>query len=176
MMKKIIKKTFRFFFKSENKINYKIGNLKKHNARIDALTPKFVEIGDGFVSAPGAIVLSHDASPFIHINMYRVEFTRIGNNVFLGANSVVLPGVNIGDNVIVGAGAVVTKDIANDMVVAGNPAKVMCHINEYFEKCKTRGVLFEAPASFNVMRNDGRPTPTEVTDFQDSILSKFKKS
>lgn len=154
----------------ENKAKYKIGNLKHHNARVDALTPLFVEIGDDFVSAPGAIILSHDASPFMHIGKYRVEKTRIGNRVFLGANSVVLPGVTIGDNVIVGAGSVVTKNIPSDVVIAGNPARVMCTIYEYFNKCEDKGCLFIAPSEFDIIRQDGRPSRDAIDSFQNEII------
>lgn len=149
---------------------YTIGNLKHHNARVDALTPKFIEIGDDFIAAPGSVILSHDASPFIHCGKYRVEKTIIGNKVFLGANAVVLPGVHIADNVIVGAGSVVTKDVPAGVVVAGNPAKIMCEINEYFDKCKNKGCLFKAPIEFDVILHDGRPTSREVLKFQNDIL------
>lgn len=49
----------------------------------------------------------------------------IGNNVWIGANSVILPGVNIGDNVIIGAGSVVAKNIPSNVIAAGNPCKVI---------------------------------------------------
>ena len=51
--------------------------------------------------------------------------TNIGKNCFIAPNSVILPGITIGDEVIVGAGSVVTKDIPNNVVVAGNPAKII---------------------------------------------------
>lgn len=49
----------------------------------------------------------------------------IGNNVWIGANATILPGVRIGDNVTIGAGAVVTKDVSENVVVAGVPARVI---------------------------------------------------
>ncbi|MDK0710411.1 sugar O-acetyltransferase [Clostridium perfringens] len=54
----------------------------------------------------------------------------IGNNVWIGANSVILPGVNIGDNSVIGAGSVVTKDIPSNVVAVGNPCRVLREINE----------------------------------------------
>lgn len=52
----------------------------------------------------------------------------------IGASSVVLPNVRIGNNVIIGAGSVVTKDIPDNVVCAGNPAKVICSLDEYIKK------------------------------------------
>lgn len=52
----------------------------------------------------------------------------IGDNVWIGGNAVILPGVTIGDNVVIGAGSVVTKDIPDNVVVAGNPAKNIKHL------------------------------------------------
>ena len=55
---------------------------------------------------------------------------HIGNNVWIGANSVILPGVNIGDNSVIGAGSVVTRDIPSNVVAVGNPCRVLREINE----------------------------------------------
>lgn len=60
----------------------------------------------------------------------------IGNYVYIGANALIMPGVTIGDNVLVAAGSVVTKSIPPRMVVAGNPAKIICSIDEYYERNK----------------------------------------
>ncbi|MFV0305065.1 MAG: acyltransferase [Moheibacter sp.] len=59
---------------------------------------------------------------------------KIGNNVFIYANSVVLPGVQIGDNVIIGAGSVVTKDIPSNSIAVGNPCKVIKQKEPYIER------------------------------------------
>ncbi|MBF1445483.1 MAG: sugar O-acetyltransferase, partial [Prevotella nigrescens] len=50
---------------------------------------------------------------------------KVGNNVWIGGNVVVLPGVTIGNNVTIGAGSVVTKDIPDNVVAVGNPCKVI---------------------------------------------------
>ena len=62
----------------------------------------------------------------------------MGNNVFVGFGSIILPGVTIGDNVIVGAGSVVRKDIPENSVVFGNPACVVCTTEEYINKNRLR--------------------------------------
>ena len=53
------------------------------------------------------------------------EPVTIGNNVWIGGSATICPGVTIGDNVVVGAGSVVTRDIPSDVVVAGNPARII---------------------------------------------------
>lgn len=57
------------------------------------------------------------------------EPVTIGNNVWIGGDVTILPGVTIGDNVVIGAGAVVTKSFPSDVVIAGNPAKIIKQIN-----------------------------------------------
>jgi len=149
-MKVFVKRLLVLFgFREEKVIEYKIGNVKYNNSLIDSLVPEFVEIGDNFISAPGSIILAHDASLLIRYREYRIEKTVIGNNVFLGANSVVLAGVKIGDGAIIGAGSVVTKDVESNAVVAGNPAKKISSIEVYREKCLKRNIIIPAPKSFD---------------------------
>ena len=145
---------------------YKIGNVKYHNSLVDSLVPEFVEIGDNFISAPGSIILAHDASLLRHYGEYRVEKTIIGNNVFLGANAVVLAGVNIGDGAIIGAGSVVTKDVDMNTVVAGNPAQRISTVQEYREKCQKKNVLIEAPESFNKIFKNKLLTQADIEAFR----------
>ena len=57
----------------------------------------------------------------------------IGNNVFVGTNSVILPGVKIGDNVVIGAGSIVAKDIPSNSIAVGNPCKVIKQKEPYIE-------------------------------------------
>ena len=93
-----------------------------------------IEIGDNVVMAPRAHILAHDASTGLFLGYTKVSNVKIGNNVFLGAGSIILMGVTIGDDVIIGAGSIVTKDIPSNSVAAGNPAKVICTLGEYLEK------------------------------------------
>jgi acetyltransferase-like isoleucine patch superfamily enzyme len=88
-------------------------------ANLDKRNPKGVIIGDGSYLAFGATILCHDMSR----NIRRPVI--IGKNCFIGANSMILPGVTIGDEVVVAAGAIVTKDIPNNTIVAGNPARII---------------------------------------------------
>lgn len=73
---------------------------------------------------------------------------KIGNNVYIGTNSLIMPGVTIGDNVLVAAGSVVTHSIPNNVVIGGNPAHVICSFEEYYDKNKqyntaTKGLSFK---------------------------------
>jgi maltose O-acetyltransferase len=93
-----------------------------------------ISIGDDVTLAPRVHIVAHDASTKRHIGYTKIGLVEIGNKVFIGANSVVLPNVKIGDNVIIGANSVVTKDIPSNTVALGNPARVICSISEYIEK------------------------------------------
>jgi acetyltransferase-like isoleucine patch superfamily enzyme len=88
-------------------------------ANLDKRNPKGVIIGDGSYLAFGATILCHDMSRNIR------KPVIIGKNCFIGANSMILPGVTIGDEVVVAAGAIVTKDIPHNTIVAGNPARII---------------------------------------------------
>ena len=84
-----------------------------------------VEIGEGTIIAPGVKIISanHD---FDNYNNHRKEEpVRIGENCWLGANCIILPGVKIGNRVIIGAGSVVTKSFPDNCIIAGVPAKII---------------------------------------------------
>ena len=84
--------------------------------------------------------LTHDASlkKFIGYDCNKIGRIVIGNNVFVGLKSIILPNVHIGSNVVIGAGSVVTKDIPDNSVAVGNPAKVICTCEEYINKHRER--------------------------------------
>ena len=97
-----------------------------------------IEIGDNVTMAPRVHILCHDASTKQHLDYTKIGRVTIGDNVFIGAESVVLPGVTIGSNVIVGANSTVTHDIPANSVAAGSPARVICSLEEYLRKEKDR--------------------------------------
>jgi bifunctional N-acetylglucosamine-1-phosphate-uridyltransferase/glucosamine-1-phosphate-acetyltransferase GlmU-like protein len=173
-MKKIIKKILQYLgLREEKKMEYKLGNVKYHNSLVDSLVPQFVEIGDNFISAPGSIILAHDASLLVHYGEYRVQKTVIGDNVFLGANAVVLAGVKIGDGAIIGAGSIVTKDVAPYMVVAGNPAKEISSVKAYRERCSQKNILVKAPNSFNKLFDNKLLDKSDIDAFQTACLNHY---
>jgi acetyltransferase-like isoleucine patch superfamily enzyme len=85
----------------------------------DRAHPRGIHIGPDSYVAFDAVIFSHDMTRNLRLD------TRIGARCFIGARSIVLPGVTIGDGVIVGAGSVVTNDVPDNCVVAGNPARVL---------------------------------------------------
>lgn len=97
-----------------------------------------IEIGDNVTMAPRVHILCHDASTKQFLGYTKIGRVTIGNNVFIGAESVVLPGVTIGDNVVIGANSTVTHDIPENSVAVGSPASVICSLDEYLAKEKER--------------------------------------
>lgn len=90
-----------------------------------------ISIGNDVILAPRVHILAHDASTKLFLNHTRVANVSIGNNVFIGAGSIIMPGVSIGNNVVVGAGSIVKKDIPDNSVAVGNPARIIYPLNEY---------------------------------------------
>lgn len=97
-----------------------------------------IEIGNHVTLAPRVHILCHDASTKSFLGYTKIGRVTIGDNVFIGAESVVLPGVTIGSNVIIGANSTVTKDIPDNSVAAGSPARVICSLDAYLEKERAR--------------------------------------
>jgi maltose O-acetyltransferase len=104
------------------------------NVFIDPNVPWLISIGDECTLTKGVKILAHDASIKRHLNYTKVGRVSIGRRTFIGFDSIILPGVKIGENVIIGAGSVVTKDIPDNSIVIGNPAVVICSLQEYLEK------------------------------------------
>lgn len=107
-----------------------------------------MEIGHDVIISDARILL-HDASTKMLLGYSIVGRVAIGNNVFIGADAIILPNVKIGSNVIVGAGTVVSKDVPDDSVVVGQPARVIGTYTEFkkkysdiFEKAKRGGTCY----------------------------------
>lgn len=96
-----------------------------------------IQIGDNVTLAPRVHILAHDASSFIYTHHTKVRNVIIGNNVFIGAGSIIMPGVSIVDDVVIGAGTVVYKSINQDGVYVGPALRRVYSIEQYKEKLKT---------------------------------------
>lgn len=97
-----------------------------------------IDIGDNVTLAPRVHILCHDASTKMFLNYTKIGRVTIGNNVFIGAETVVLPSVRIGNNVIIGANSTVTHDIPDNSVAVGSPARVVSSLDEYINKEKLK--------------------------------------
>lgn len=141
MLKRLLKKII-YRIRGE----YTIEQLKKMGLRVGKnfdpqlgfeLDPShcwLIDIGDNVTFAPHVQVLAHDASMHNVLGYTKIGCVSIGNGVFIGAGSIVLPNVKIGDNSIIGAGSVVTKDVPANVVCVGNPARVISTLDEFIEK------------------------------------------
>lgn len=109
---------------------------------IDTQRPHLLHIGDFVKITSGVNIICHDYSRSVlmgvpgYENIGEARETYIGDNVFIGINSIVLMGAVIGDNCIVGAGSVVSGKFESNSVIAGNPAKKICTLEEYYQRRK----------------------------------------
>lgn len=104
--------------------------------------PFLIKIGNKVTITSGVKILTHDGSTWLvhddNGNRYqKYSPVEIGDNVFVGVNSIVMPGVRIGSRVVVGAGSVVTKDIPDNSVAVGNPARVIADFDDFENKIMT---------------------------------------
>lgn len=110
--------------------------------------PYLITVGSHCQITVGTRIFTHGGGQVIR--KYQPDFdvfgkVVIGDWVYIGNNSLIMPGVTIGDNVLVAAGSVVTKSVPSGMVVGGNPAKILCTVEEYYLKnkrfnAKTKGL------------------------------------
>ena len=119
---------------SLRKRGVKIGeNVDIVGSYIDGCHGSLISIGNN-VTITGVRILAHDASTKKFLGYSKVGVVEIGDNVFIGQGSIILPNTKIGNNVIIGAGSVIAKDVPDNVVVVGNPWRVLCTFDEYIER------------------------------------------
>lgn len=100
--------------------------------------PWIITLGSNVHITQGVKFITHDGGTLVFRNLIPdLEITKpitVGNDVYIGNNVMIMPGVNIGNKVIIGAGAIVTKDIPDNSVAVGVPARVIKTADEYFDK------------------------------------------
>lgn len=93
-----------------------------------------ISIGDNCGFGDECIILAHDAMPNEYLDATKIGRVTIHESCHFGARTVILPGVTIGPRSVVGSNSVVATDIPPNTVAAGNPAKVICTMEEYLER------------------------------------------
>ena len=121
---------------------------RQQGCYIDPTHCFLIEIGNNVTFSIRVTVMAHDASTKKILGYTKIGSVTVGDNVFVGANTTILPGVKIGNNVIIGAGSVVTHSVPDNTVVAGNPAKVISSLEEYKVKWMTEGKIFDPSYRF----------------------------
>lgn len=121
-------------------VNFEKGQLHIYGKVFWGTEPWIITLGKNVYITDGVKFITHDGGTLLYRKeIPDLEITkpiRIGNNVYMGNNVILLPGVTVGNNVVIGTGAVVTKDIPDHSVVAGVPARVIKSECEYLEKLK----------------------------------------
>lgn len=135
-----------------------------NNTVIDIQNPHMLEIGNNVYITSGTKILTHDYSWVVLSGVYGeilggVGKVKIGNNVFIGVNSVILKNTEIGDNVIIGAGSIVSGKIESNSVYAGNPAKKIMTLEEYYQK-KKKNILDNGLEIYNNYYKSNKKIPT----------------
>lgn len=154
MIKKLIRKLIlRERYSSESYINYlrkkgvyvgeNVEIFRPFNTTIDVQNPHLLYIGNHVMMTGPITILTHDYSWSVLKRKYgevlgNQKMTKIGDNCFLGWGATILAGSIIGNNVIVGAGSVVSGKLENDSVYAGNPAKKIMSLEDFYKKRKSK--------------------------------------
>ena len=129
---------FIYFFNKNLFVNFigvNFGKNCRFYTRYFGSEPYLISFGNNVIVSDNVKFITHDGSYALlnkqNQRRYFISEINIGNNVFIGSSSIILPGTNIGDNVIIGAGSVVTKSIPSNTVFAGNPAKKIKTFQEF---------------------------------------------
>lgn len=139
MLKKILKLYRKYFWTLEKQARYAGVQMGKNNfigSKFWSSEAYLITIGNNCGITNGVKFFTHGGARSVR-NLYP-KFDcfgkiQIGDYVYIGTNSMIMPGVTVGNNVLIAAGSVVTKSIPSNVVVGGNPAKIICTIEDYIK-------------------------------------------
>ncbi len=140
MFKRLLALYRRLFWSLEKQARYAGVSMGKDNfiaSHFWSTEPYLITIGSHCQVTGGVKFFTHGgagAARKIYPKFDVFGKISIGDYVYIGSNSMLMPGVKVGNNVLIAGGSVVTKSIPDNVVVAGNPAKYVCTLNEYIEK------------------------------------------
>ena len=118
--------------------------------------PYLITIGSNCALTKGVKIFTHGGAGVArrkYPNYDVFGMVEVGDYCYIGTNSLIMPGVKIGNGSMVAAGSVVTKSVPPNMVVGGNPARILCTVDEYIERNKTfdlesKGLSYEQKRTF----------------------------
>lgn len=129
-----------------------IGDGPRLNCDVGCLgsEPYLVTIGEKCLFAAGVSFFTHDGGVSVinnlcmtgEVKMDKMARITVGDNVYIGANAMIMPGVTIGSNCIIGAGAIVSRNIPDNCVAVGAPARPIKTLEQYYDDAQKRGQLY----------------------------------
>lgn len=140
---------------------------RQQGCYIDPTHCFLIEIGNNVTMSIRVTLMAHDASTKKILGYTKIGRIVIGDNVFIGANSTVLPNVRIGKNVVIGANSVITHDIPDNSVVSGAPARIMCNMNEFRQK--NEDLLHSSKCFGAEYRYTANMTPQKIEEIRKAV-------
>lgn len=140
MLKKLIKKILWRFYSYEKKAilsGVEMGSNNFVASQFWGSEPYLIKIGNNCQITNGVNLFTHGGAGAVRQYYPKFDcFGRviIGDYVYIGSNTLVMPGVTVGDNVLIAAGSVVANSVPSNVVIGGNPAKIICTLDQYIEK------------------------------------------
>lgn len=164
------KSTSKGYYKKLKKAGISLGDnvvfYSPWTINIDTQRPWMIEIGNDVHITAGVKILQHGYDWAVIQKKYgevcgSCGKVKIGNNVFIGTNTTILKNVEIGDNVIIGANSLVNKDCKKEGVYAGNPAKFIMTLEDYYKKRKDSQVNEATELILEYYKKNNNQYPTK---------------
>ena len=138
---KMFLKIYRLLFWSVEKqaryVGVTVGKGNFLSSRFWSSEPYLITIGDYCALTEGVKIHTHGGAHAVYSKVPNFDVfgkVKLGNYVYVGNNAQIMPGVTVGDNVIIAAGSIVTKSVPSNVVVGGNPAKILSTLDSFIEK------------------------------------------